>query len=209
VGRELGVPVILTGRVAARGSDLSISVELVDSRANAHIRGERYAHKISDVSALQAEISSDVSRTLGLRLMSEEERRLARRYTGNSRAYQAYLKGRYFWNKRNEEGFRKGLESFRKAVEVDANYALAYAGVADSYTLLTDYGYLSPGEGFPNARAAALKALELDDSLAEAHASLAMVRQLQDRDGREVEKGYRRAIALNPNYATAHHWLAV
>lgn len=208
VGRELGVEAVLTGRIARRGDDLSISLELVDARDNTHLWGEQYNRRFGDILGMQGEIVRDVSERLRLRMTSEEEQRLARRPTEIDEAYQLYLRGRYFWNKRTEEGMRRGVDYFRQAIELDASYSLAYAGLADSYNFLGAFGIavLPPGDAMPKAKAAAMKALDIDGSLAEAHTSLAFVRLYYDWDWPAAERGFQRAIELNPNYAPAHQW---
>jgi tetratricopeptide (TPR) repeat protein len=139
-------------------------------------------------------------------LTGEEKQRLTKRYTANTEAYQLYLKGRYAWEKRSESGLTQSIEYFQQAIEKDPGYALAYAGLADSYAVLSSYSIMSPGESFPRARAAARKALEIDDSLAQAHATLGIAFMHFDRDWPSAESEYKKAIALDPNYATVHHW---
>jgi len=141
-----------------------------------------------------------------MRLTGEDEKRMAKSYTVNPEAYQAYLKGRYWWNKRTEEGLNKGIEYFRQAIEKDPTYAVAYAGLADCYSSLAEYNIVLPKEAFPRANEAALKALEIDDTLAEAHTSLAKIKTVYDWDRSGADREFRRAIELNPSYATAHQW---
>jgi eukaryotic-like serine/threonine-protein kinase len=207
-GRELGVSTVLTGRVIKRGDNLSISVELVDIRDNSQLWGDQYNRQFFDILTVQREISQEVSERLRMRLTSEERQQLAKSYTDNTEAYQLYLKGRYFWNKRTDEGMRKGIEYFRQAIDVDPGYSLAYTGLADSYNFLGAFGIavLPPGDAMPKAKSAAMKALEIDDSLAEAHTSLAFVRLYYDWDWPGAEREFQRAIELNPNYAPAHQW---
>lgn len=197
VGRDLSVEAVLTGRVVQRGDGLSISIELVDARDNSLIWGEQYTRKLADMMLLQEEIAGGVSSRLGLQLTREEKRRLE--------AYQLYHKGRYYWNRRTAEGLRTGIEFFGQAIEKDPEYVLPYAGLADSYNMLVVYGALSPREGFPKAKASAIKALEMDDKLAEAHTSLGFVAERFDWDWATAEAEYKRAIDLKPEYATAHH----
>ena len=208
VGRELGVEAVLVGRVMPRGDNLSISVELVDARDNTHLWGKQYKRKLTEILALQDEMARDLSQSLRLRLSGEEEQRLVKRYTDNVEAYQLYLKGRYYWNKRTPDGFNKGLGLFQQAIDTDPSYALAYAGLADSYAMLGDYSVLAPREAFPRAEAAATTALKLDDNLAEGHTSLAFVKMAYQWDWAAADREFRRAIELNPNYATAHQWYA-
>ncbi|MFY9584112.1 MAG: tetratricopeptide repeat protein [Candidatus Acidiferrales bacterium] len=207
--RELGVHAVLTGRVVQRGDSLSVSAELVDTRDDRQLWGEQYNRKLADILGVQEEISREISEKLRLRLTGEEKVRMAKRPTENIEAYQLYLKGRYYWNKRTEEGFKKGIDYFQQAIEKDPNYALAYAGLADSYALAgMPLSPMSPSERMAKAKAAALKALEIDDTIAAAHSSLAYIEHRFDWDWRGAEKEFKRAIELNPNYATAHQWYA-
>ncbi|MEK6323139.1 MAG: protein kinase [Acidobacteriota bacterium] len=205
VGRDLKVQAVLTGRMVQRGDSLSISAEFVDVRDNSHIWGEQYNRRLSDILAVQEEIARQISERLRLRLSGDDQRRLTKHDTENTEAYQLYLKGRYYWNKRSAEGTRKAIEYFKQAIDADPNYALAYAGLADSYGFLTEFCGVPKEETYPKARAAARKALELDDTLAEAHTSLAANLQA-DTDWSGAEREFKRAIELNPNYPTAHHW---
>ena len=205
--RELKVRAALTGRVVQRGDNLSISVELVDASNNRQIWGQQYNRKMSDLLAMQSEISREISEELRLRLTGEERKRVTKQYTANAEAYQLYLKGRHHWNKRTREDLKKGIEYFNQAVEKDPNYALAYAGIADCYGVPA-IG-LSPPEAMPKAKAAAMKALPIDDTLAEAHTSLANVLLRYDWDWLGAEKEFKRAIELNPNYPTARYWYAL
>ncbi|MGH9822183.1 MAG: protein kinase domain-containing protein, partial [Blastocatellia bacterium] len=203
---QLGVHAVLTGRVTQRGDNLAISVELVDPRHNSHIWGAIYNRKMADIFTVEEEISREVSDNLKLRLSGTDRERMARHETENTTAYQLYLKGRYCWNKRTEDGIRKSIDYYQQAIAADPNYALAYAGLADSYNLFGSYGLQSEGEFFPEAESAVKKALVLDDSLAEAHSALAYIRDFRDWDWRAAEGEYERAIELDPNYATGHHW---
>jgi TolB-like protein/Tfp pilus assembly protein PilF len=209
VGRELGVRAVLTGRIVQRGDGLSIRAELVDARDDTHLWGEEYNRRLSDILAVQEEIAGDISGKLRQRLTGEEKKRLTKRYTENAEAYGLYLKGRYHWNKRTGEGIQKGIGYFQQAIEKDPTYALAYAGLADSYAILSEYAGLRSSETFPKAKAAALKALEIDDTLAQAHAVLALVHVNFDWDFSSAETEYKRAIELDPKYPTAHHWYSL
>ncbi|HWC76723.1 MAG TPA: protein kinase, partial [Blastocatellia bacterium] len=209
VGRELGVRAVLTGRVFLMGDRLVIKTELVDTEDGAHLWGEQYNRTLSDIFSIEEEISREISEKLRLKLSGEQKRKLAKRHTEKTAAYQLYLKGRYYWNKRTEEGLKKGIEHFQQAINLDPNYALAYAGLADSYNLLASYSTLSPDEAFKVAKQAATRALELDSSLAEAHVSMAATKNWYDWDWEGAEKEYRRAIELNPSYATAYQWYAL
>jgi serine/threonine protein kinase/tetratricopeptide (TPR) repeat protein len=209
IGGELNVRAVVMGKIRTLGGGLTIGVELVDARDGSLLMSQAYEQKLADVFAVQEKISRDISEKLRLKITRAEKERLAKSSTINADAYQAYLKGRFYWNKRTREGLLKGLEYFEKAIEYDPGYAQAYSGVADSYTLLGRYSYLSPKEAMPKGKAAALKALEIDDTLGEAHNSLAFVKRYYDWDWVGAEKEYQRAIELSPNYATAHHWYAL
>jgi serine/threonine-protein kinase len=209
VGRELGVAAVLTGRIVQRGDALSIRAELVDARDDTHLWGEEYNRRLSDILAVQEEIARDISGKLRQRLTGQEKKRLTKRYTENVEAYGLYLKGRYHWNKRTGEDIQKGIGYFQQAIEKDPTYALAYAGLADSYVILNEYAGLPSRETFPKANAAALKALEIDDTLAQAHATLASVYDSFNWDFSSAEKEFRRAIELDPKYPTAHHWYSL
>jgi tetratricopeptide (TPR) repeat protein len=206
VGHDLGVRAVLAGRLLQRGDTLVIQTELVDVDSGSQLWGEQYNRKLADILAVQEDISREISERLRLRLTGGEKTRLAKRPTENIEAYQLYLKGRYCWNKRTEEGLRTAIEYFSEAIEKDPNYALAHAGLADSYIVLGEYSLLPAKEAFPRAREAATKALDLDDTLAEAHNALAAVKENYDWDWPGAEREYRRAIELNPGYATAHQW---
>jgi len=203
VARTLGVEALLTGRVTQRGDNLSINVELVNASDQTQIWGEQYDRKLSDLLAIQRDIAREIVEKLKLRV-SGEEKGPARHYTESNEAYQLYLKGRFHWNKRTAEALRKSIEYFNDAIAKDPNFALAYAGLADSYVVPANR--LAPREAMPKAKAAAMRALELDETLAEAHASLGRVFAAYDWDWASAEKEYKRAIELNPRYATAHQW---
>jgi TolB-like protein/Tfp pilus assembly protein PilF len=201
VGRELGVRAVLTGRIVQHGEELLISSDLVDTEGDRELWGERYNRKISEIASLQEEISTEISARLRLRLTGEEKKLLKRGATQNSEAYQLYLKGRFHWNKRAPAETQKAIEYFQEALQKDPNYALAYAGLADSYVVK------ATGEAMPSAKAAAIKALELDDTLAEAHSSLAFALMF-GYEWPAALKEFHRSFELNPNYPTAHHWYA-
>ena len=208
IGKELDVEALVLGRIVQRGDDISISAELVHTSDSGQIWGEQYQRKTADVFAIQKEMAKEISDALRLRLTTEQEERLTKQYTTSSKAYQAYLKGRYYWNQRTEEGLRQAIVHFREAIEADPGFALAYSGMADSYSILGWY-YLPPNEAYPKARAAAQQALELDASLAQAHNSLANVKLAYDWEFAEAEAGFQRAIELNPTYETAYHWYSL
>ena len=209
IGRELGVSAIVTGEVAAQGDTLNIQVDLVNVGDNSQVWGARYAGRASDLVSLQTRISRDLASALGLKLTSDETRRVAAPVTENSDAYRFYLQGRYFWNQRSEEGLQKGIVAFQRATEIDPNFALAFSGLSDSYTTLGYLSYISPTQAFPVAKNYALRALELDPSLAEPHASLAYDKFYFDWDWIGAEAEFRRAIELNDYYATAHQWYSI
>ena len=209
IGAELGVKSVLTGKIVQSGNQLQIQTELVDLATGSRLWGEQYTRQLSDVIPLQKEISLRISEKLRLKLSGADEQKLKKNTTADPEAYTLYLKGRYFWNKRSEEGMRKAISYFQQAIDRDPGYALAYAGLADAYNLGDDWGSTPPSESFPRAKAAALRALDLDDSLAEAHTSLAFVKANYDWDFPGAEEEFQRAIALNPNYATAHQWYAM
>jgi len=208
IGRELGVRALLSGTVSQVGDDLSVSVELIDVRDDSHIWGERYGRKVSEVVALPQQISRDVSQRLRARTENLDHAQLTRNYSPDSEAYRLYLQGRYNWNKRTVEGLRSGIDFFGKAIMRDQDYALAYAGLADCYLLLNVYNVTSADESFPKAEAASRKALSINESLAEAHTSLAFVTYRYYLKWAEAEQHFKKAITLNPNYATAHQWYA-
>ncbi len=204
VAKELGVEALVTGRVLQRGDDLSVSVELVNAREDKQLWGEQYSRKLADTASVQQEIATAISANLQVRLSSEEKTRLAKSSGTNSEAYQIYLRGRYHANQTTEAELRKSIEYFQQAIDKDPRYALAYAGLADSYSALGGgWMYLPPTDTLPKAKAAAEKALELDDTLAEAHAALAYT-TFFDWDWSGAEREFKRAIELNPNSALSH-----
>jgi TolB-like protein/Tfp pilus assembly protein PilF len=206
VGRELSVQTVLMGRVRQLGDTLNIQVDLVDATTGAQIWGTEYERKLSDLLSIKQTIAHEVTDQLRLKLSGAEEQRLTKRDATNSEAYQFYLRGRFYWNKRTAEGMKKAVEQFQQAIEKDPSYALAYAGLADAYSTLPGYSATPASEVAPRARAAASRAIELDPNLAEAHASRANIMMGLDSDPTGAEKELQRAIALNPNYPTAHHW---
>jgi serine/threonine-protein kinase len=208
VGRELGVDGVLTGQVVRDQNTVIVRLELVDARDGARLWGEEYRRPYSELSALPGDLALAVSRQLHVRLLGQQEQTLARDYTRSADAYEQYLKGRYFWNKRTAETVTRAIDYFQSAIHKDPSFALAYSGLADSYLVLRGYGIRSPEQTIPQARAAAERAVTLDDSIAEAHTSLGQVRT-HYRDWTGAEAAFARAIELNPGYATAHHWQAM
>jgi len=211
VGAELGVNAVLSGRIVQRGENLTISAELVDVRHNKLLWGEQYDRKMSEVLQTQREIAREIVDKLKLKVTGEEKG-LAKHYTENNEAYQLYLKGRFYWNKRTAVALHKSVEYFEQAIQRDPAFALAYSGLADSYSLLGGPeagGDMPPNEVLPKAKAAGLKAVEIDESLAEAHVSLGHVSYFYDRNWSAAEREFKRAIELKPNYAVAHHWYAI
>jgi len=206
VARDLNVRAVVTGKVVQRGDILIIQTELIDVTNDAQLWGGHYSRKLSDIFTIQEEIASDISEKLRIRLSAAEKRVLVKRYTSDDEAYRLYLKGRYHWEKWTADGWKRGLEYFRQAIEKDPAFALPYSGMADSYHYLGWYGIVPPGDAYSKVRAAATKALEIDETLAEAHASLGCARLWYDWDWGAAEKEFRRAIELNPNYANVHNF---
>ena len=209
VGRELGVAAVLTGKVRRMQDALNVQVDLVDAVTGTEIWGAGYDRKITDLVAVKRAIAQEVTAKLKLKLSSEEQRRLVKRDSTNAEAYQFYLRGRYFWNKRTSDGIKQAIEHFQQSIERDPNFALGYVGLADSYTGLTFYNFAAPNEAMPKAKESAIKALALDDTLAEAHATMAHILINYDWNSPAAEKEFKRSIELNPEYATAHQWYAI
>jgi len=195
----------MTGRLTKRGDNLNITVELVDARTNKTLWGEQYERKLSELLTTQREIVTEIVGKLKLKLSGEGEQKLAKKYTDDPEAYQLYLKGRFYWNKRTEEGLNKAIEQFKAAAEKDPNFALAYAGLADCYSVLPYYSNARSPESLPRAKAYATQAITLDDSLGEAHISLAIA-DLGLWKWVEAEKEYKRGLELSPNYGLGHQW---
>ena len=205
-GSELNVGAVITGRVSRRGDTLTIAVEMVDASTGLRLWGERYSRPNSDIFAIQDDIASQVKQQLGSTLGQKSGSSRRRPHTPKPAAYEAYLKGRFYWNKRREGELRKGAQFFEEAIALDPTYAAAYGGLADFHIVLGWYSYVAPGDAFPRARAAANKALELDPHLAEPHASLGFVSLLHDWDARQSESHFLQGIKLDPRYATGHQW---
>ena len=210
IGKELGVDYIVEGSVVREGERVRINAQLIRARDQTHVWAQSYERDLGGVLNLQNDVATAIARAIEVKLETTERRSSPARGTLNSAAYEAYLQGRYFWNRRTEEGYQKALECFQDAIREDPDYAQAYAGLADAYALLGSLSnsVLPRREAMPNARRAAVRALELDESLAEAHTSLAFVKMQYDREWEIAEREYKRAIEHNPGYATAHHWYA-
>jgi TolB-like protein/Tfp pilus assembly protein PilF len=209
VGRELKVGAVLLGRLLHFGDHLIIRTELVEVGSGRQLWGEQYNRKLTDILAVQGEIATEISEKLRLRLTEREQSILTKRYTEKTEAYQAYLQGRYFWDKRTEEALKKAIEYFQQAIDMDQNYALAHAGLADCYAVLGNFSFLTPKESYPKAKRAAINALEIDDRMAEAHTSLAWIKAHYDWDWPGAERKFKQAIELNPEYTPAHYWYAL
>ena len=208
IGKQLNVEMVLEGSLRKAGTKLRITVQLVDVSDGYPIWSERYERDEQDIFVLQDEISLAIVDNLKLKLLSEERVELIKRHTDNLEAYNLYLKGRYHWNKRTKEGIIKSIEYLKQVIEIDPTYSLAYSGLADSYIVFGEWSFFPPKEVFPKAKTVALRALEINKELAEAHTALAAIKRDYEWDWSGAEIEYRRAIELNPNYATAHQWYA-
>ncbi len=208
IAEQLGVRAVLEGSVRRTRGRLRIAAQLVDAASGQYLWSETYERPVTDIFAIQDEISSAIVGALRIKLTGPTTRSLVTRYTGNLEAYHLYLKGRFYWNKRTEEDFYKALGFFEQAIQIDPDYAPAYAGIADTHIMLGEHGAASALAVMPKVRAAATRALEIDPTLAEAHVSLGSVTSLFEWNWVESERHFRRAIELNPSYATAHHWYA-
>src|SRR5207249_1281068 len=208
IAKELNVQAILNGRVAQRGDQLTLSLELVDAQKNSVLWTEQYQRKQSDLVSLQIEIAKDVSTNLKAKLSGAEETKVAKNATADPEAYQAYLKGRYYWNRRTAGNIKKAIEQFKSATDRDPNYALAFVGLADCYGVLNEYAGTPSSETLPQSKAYAERALTIDGQLAEAHATLGLVNDGSWQWG-DAEKEFKRAIELSPKYPTAYHWYSV
>ena len=205
-GRELNVRAVLVGRLVKQAGSITLYMSLVDTRTGDQVWGQQYDGVIPNAAALRTKVSSDVSHNLRAKLSTADEQKVSKTYTSNTEAYLLYMKGRYYWNRRTAPDLRKAIESFERATQLDPNYALAFAGLADSYSLLANFGGAPAIETKPKALTAALKALSIDDDLAEAHTSLGGILGDFNFDYVGEEREYKRAIEINPNYATARHW---
>jgi TolB-like protein/DNA-binding winged helix-turn-helix (wHTH) protein/tetratricopeptide (TPR) repeat protein len=208
IARELGVDAVVEGTILRSGDHVRITAQLIDARSDRHLWAESYERDLRDVLALQSEVASDIATEIQIKVTSHAITPSGRSHPINPEAHEAYLKGRYFWNKRSEEDVRKGIAYFEQAIRIDPDYAVAYAGLAQSYIVLNGHRVLPATEAYLKVRTTALKALELDESLAEAHTSLGSFKWEYEWDKSGAEKEFRRAIALNPSNATAHQWYA-
>lgn len=206
LGRELKVDVVLDGRYVKTADQLRLTAQMVNVKDGTLLWTGQFDNRAADLLAVQDSITEQAALAMRLQLSAWQRQRLAKPATTNIEAYHAYLRGRHFWNKRTLDGFQKGIEQFQKAIDLDAGYALAYSGLADCYNLLSEYQGGAPEAAFTAARQAAKKAIEVDESLGEAHASLAYVLVNHEWNWTEGEKEFKRALELNPNYATAHQW---
>ena len=206
IGKQLNVEILLEGSVRKSGDNLRVTAQLINIEDGYHLWSEKYERKLADIFAVQDEISLAIVERLEIKVLEKETKKLTKRHTDNIQAYNLYLKGRYFWNKRTKSDLEKAIDYFNKSLEKDSGYALAYSGLADCYTILAAYGFASARPNFEKAKEMATKALEIDDMIAEAHASFGWVTLLADWAWEKAEKEFIRAIEINPGYATAHHW---
>jgi TolB-like protein/Flp pilus assembly protein TadD len=204
IAKQLGAAHILEGSVQKAGDQVRVNVQLVNGLNDAHLWADTYDRKLNDIFAVESEIAKAIADTLQAKLSGSEQQAIAARPTENSEAHQLYLKGRFFWNKRTANDLKKSIDYFQQAIAADPNYALAYAGLADAYVFLPGYNAGTPRDCYPKAVAAAKKALEFDDTLAEAHTTLALATWYYDFDSSQANREFQRAIELNPNYAIAH-----
>ncbi len=208
IAKQLGVMNILEGSVQKANDQVRVNVQLINAVTDAHLWADIYDRKLTDLFAVESDIAKTIADTLQAKITGSEKSLISKTPTTNNEAYELYLKGRFFWNKRTGTDLRKAIDYFNQAIAKDPNYALAYSGLADSYLLLSPYGAAAPKDSVPQAKAAVKKALELDGTLAEAHASSARILSGYDFDSQRAIAEFERALQLNPNYATAHHWFA-
>jgi TolB-like protein/tetratricopeptide (TPR) repeat protein len=208
IARQLGVLHILEGSVQKSADQVRVNVQLINAMTDAHLWADTYDRKLTDIFAVESEIAKTIADTLRVKLSGSEKTAMSKTPTANPEAYELYLKGRFFWNKRTGADFYKAIEYFSQAIAKDPNYGLAYVGLADSYLLLGNYGAAAPRDSIPQAKAAVQKALELDATLGAAYATSAKISSEQDFDFQQAFADYERSIQLSPNYANAHHWFA-
>jgi len=209
IAQQLGVANILEGSVQKTADQVRVNVQLINAATDTHLWADTYDRKLTDIFAVESEIAKTIADILQAKLTGSEQHVIAARPTASTEAHQLYLKGRFFWNKRTGNDLKKSIDYFQQAIAADPNYALAYTGIADAYVLLPSYSAGTPRDCYPKAKAAAKKALELDETLAEAHTTLAMAIWLYDFDSSQATREFQRAIELNPNYTTAHHWFSL
>jgi tetratricopeptide (TPR) repeat protein len=208
IAKELRVANIMEGSVQRYADQVRVNVQLIKAESDAHLWADTFDRKLTDIFAVESEIARTIAETLQAKLTGEQQRQLNRRDTSNPEAYEFYLKGRYYWEKRTGQNLRKAIDQFQQAADKDSDYALAYAGLADCYLLLEDYLGAPASETYPKAKAFAERALQLDNSLAEAHTSLAYA-YTNLWQWEQAEEEFKRAIKLSPNYPTAHHWYSL
>jgi tetratricopeptide (TPR) repeat protein len=208
IGKELKSGTVLEGSVRKAANRLRVTAQLIDATTEEHLWVQNYDRQLEDVFAIQAEVAQNVADALKTQLLTEERQHIEKKPTGDMGAYTLYLKGRYYWNERNKESLERAIKYFEEAIRRDTEFALAYSGLADCYIVLVDHSYLPPNEGYPKAKKAATKALELDNTLPEAHTSLATILST-DWEWTEAEREFKEALRLNPNYPTAHHWYSI
>ncbi len=206
IGNQLKVRSVLMGELVQRGNNIIVQADLVDAHDGSQLWGKQYNRKFSDVISMQDEISRDIAEHLRFRLSGEEKRILTKDYTKDAQAYHLYLKGRYYWNKYTLDGFKKSIQYYQQAIEKDPTYALAYAGLAQTYSVLSGDGMALAKEVMPKSKAAAMKALEIDETLAEAHNALGIYKMYYEWDWPGAEREYKRALELKPNYADTYHF---
>ncbi len=209
IAKQLGVANVLEGSVQRSADQVRVNVQLINALTDAHLWAEAYDRELTDIFAVESDIATTIAETLQVKLTGSEKAAIAKRPTANTKAYEFYLKGRFFWNKRTPDGIKQAIVQFQQSIERDPNFALGHAGLADSYIALTFYNFAAPHESMPKAKESAIKALALDNTVAEAHASLAHVLMNYDWNWSAAEKEFKRSIELKPDYATAHEWYAI
>jgi serine/threonine protein kinase/Tfp pilus assembly protein PilF len=209
IGQKLNVGTLLEGSVRKSGDRLRITAQLIDIADGSHVWSERFDRQLTDVFSIQEEIAVKVAEKMKISLGRQERDLMTKRYTDNTEAYNLYLKGKYYWYQFSEYGYNKGIEYFKKAIDLDPDFALALAGIANCYAFLGWYYYIEPAEAFTSAKEAALKALKMDEELSEAHSALAMVKMVFDREWQQAEKEFQRALTLNPGYSEAHIFYSI
>lgn len=209
IGKELDSGSVLEGSVRKAADRLRVTAQLIDATTQEHLWVQNYDRQLEDVFAIQEEVAENVADALKTQLLDVERQQIEKKPTGDIGAYTLYLKGRYYWNERNKESLERAIKYFEEAIKREPEFALAYSGIVDSYVVLADHEYIAPSEGIAKAKSAAMKALELDDTLAEAHTSFASIVGVDEWDWIRAEEEFAKALAINPNYATAHHWYSI